>query len=75
LAKHHVYVYPRAYVENEAPQESPKISHPHIHVINEVPVLSLSASMIRTMLAKEQDCSFLLTEKVLKYIDERGLYK
>jgi nicotinic acid mononucleotide adenylyltransferase len=31
--------------------------------------------MIRTMLAKEQDCSFLLTEKVLKYIDERGLYK
>ena len=75
LAKHHIYVYPRAYVENEALQESPQISHPHIHLINEVPVLSVSASMIRTMLAKDQDCSFLLTEKVLKYIDERGLYK
>jgi nicotinate-nucleotide adenylyltransferase len=75
LAKHQIYVYPRALVANEAPQESPEMSHPHIHFMADVPVLGISASMIRSMLAKQQECSFLLTEKVKKYIDDRGLYK
>jgi len=75
LAKHQIYVYPRALVANEAPQESPGMSHPHIHFMADVPVLGISASMIRSMLAKQQDCSFLLTEKVKKYIDDRGIYK
>jgi len=37
--------------------------------------LGVSASKIRWMLAARQDCSFLLTERVLNYIEERGLYQ
>lgn len=76
LDKHHIYVYPRTLTATEEVLATNGLQqHPNIHLVPDVPVLGISASMIRAMLAKKQDCSFLLTEKVLKYIEERGLYQ
>ena len=75
IEKHRLYVYPRAFTSGEVSNSQPKIVHPNIILVPDVPVLGVSASKIRSMLAAQQDCSFLLTEKVINYIEQRGLYQ
>lgn len=75
LEKHHLYVYPRALTPGEVIHSQSKITHANLIQVPDVPVLGVSASKIRAMLAAQQDCSFLLTEKVLNYIEQRGLYQ
>ena len=75
LEKHHLYVYPRAFTPGEVIHSQPNIKHANIIQVPDVPVLGVSASKIRAMLAAQQDCSFLLTERVLNYIEQRGLYQ
>lgn len=76
LSKHKIFVYPRA-SQSDAPSkiEALNLEHPHIHWINDVPMLGISASQIRARLAAGKDCSFLLTERVFKYIQNGGLYR
>ena len=74
LAHHKLYVYPR--IAEAALKLSDELSkHPNIELVNDVPILGISASFVRSQLAAGKDCSFLLTEPVLKYISERGLYQ
>ena len=76
LAHHKLYVYPRiaeATVELGSSTELSK--HPNIEHVKDVPILGISASFVRAQLAAGKDCTFLLTEPVLKYIAERGLYQ
>jgi nicotinic acid mononucleotide adenylyltransferase len=68
-------VYPRAFTPGEVIHSQPNIKHANIIQVPDVPVLGVSASKIRAMLAAQQDCSFLLTERVLNYIEQRGLYQ
>ena len=75
LAKHCLYVYPRALTPGELNNEQPIAEHPNIIMVPDVPVLGVSSSKIRALLADKKDCSFLLTDKVLRYIEERGLYQ
>jgi nicotinate-nucleotide adenylyltransferase len=76
LAHHKLYVYPRiAEVDAELSLSVELSKHPNIELVNDVPVLGISASFVRTQLAAGKDCRFLLTDPVLKYIAERGLYQ
>ena len=68
LEKHHIYVYPR-------PRYSIDIQHEHIHIVNDVPLMEISASFIRRSIKEKKDVSYLVPEKAWKYIDEMNFYK
>jgi nicotinate-nucleotide adenylyltransferase len=74
LAHHKLYVYPRiAAAELNVSDELSK--HPNIELVKDVPILGISASFVRTQLAAGKDCSFLLTDPVVKFIKDRRLYQ
>jgi nicotinate-nucleotide adenylyltransferase len=76
LSNHRLYVYPRMASDSSTLNENPVfIEHRHIEVVTDVPLLGISASFVRSQLAAGKDCSFLVTEPVLKYITDRGLYQ
>ncbi len=76
LAHHKLYVYPRNPQTPQSEKDSFKLlDHPHVHMIDDVPILGISASLIRSRLAAGIDCSFLLTERVSQYISSGGLYR
>jgi nicotinate-nucleotide adenylyltransferase len=76
IAKHQIFVYPRLKEEATEGQPNPiLVSHPNIELVKDVPVLGISASHVRKRLAAGKDCSFLLTEPVIKFIADRGLYQ
>ncbi|MEN9969672.1 MAG: hypothetical protein RIR94_1877 [Bacteroidota bacterium] len=76
IAKHQIFVYPRLKEDATEGQPNPiLVSHPNIELVKDVPVLGISASHVRKRLAAGKDCSFLLTEPVIKFIADRGLYQ
>jgi nicotinate-nucleotide adenylyltransferase len=76
LAKHQIFIYPRLIEEGIEYQQNPLLAaHPNIELVNDVPILGISASHVRKRLAAGKDCSFLLTEPVAKFIADRGLYQ
>jgi len=76
LAHHKLYVYPRmAEAETELNLSNEWSQYSNIELVKDVPILGISASFVRSQLAAGKDCSFLLTEPVVKYIAERRLYQ
>jgi nicotinate-nucleotide adenylyltransferase len=76
LAHHKLYVYPRITEAEAELNLSDELSQqPNIEFVKDVPILGISASFVRAQLAAGKDCSFLLTEPVLRYISERRLYQ
>lgn len=76
IERHRIYVYPRFNEGNLNSETQAFIDqHTTITLVDDVPVMGISASFIRERLAKGKDCSYLLTEPVLKYISDRGLYR
>lgn len=76
LAHHKLYVYPRiAEADTDLSAVEELTKHPNIEFVHDVPVLGISASFVRAQLATGNNCTFLLTEPVLKYITDRGLYQ
>lgn len=76
LEHHTIFVYPRLLEHSETAEMDAKLlGHPHIHLVQDVPILGISASQIRAKLAAGLDCSYLLTEPVLQYIKKGGLYQ
>lgn len=76
LANHQIFVYPRLTEEGtEGQQHTSLAAHPNIEFVKDVPILGISASFVRKRLATGKDCSFLLTEPVIKFIADRGLYQ
>ena len=72
LSKHRLYVYPRIADGSKDQNETLAfIKHQHIEFVADVPILGISASSVRSRLAEGKDCSYLLTEPVLKYITDR----
>ena len=81
LSNHKLYVYPRVMtIQEQTKQEGsiakPKIlNHENVVFCEDVPVMKISSSFIRKAIADKKDVSYLLTEKVYKYLDEMNFYK
>ena len=80
IAKHDLYVYPRALTEQEREENKPEdnkdiyTGHPHVHFCD-APVMKLSASYIRDAIKAKKDVRYLLTEPVHKYVTEMHFYE
>ena len=69
IAKYPIYAYPRpgiAMDENTLPENT--------KLFNEVPVMEISATVIREALRDRKTARYLLPQKVYDYIQEYGLY-
>jgi nicotinate-nucleotide adenylyltransferase len=81
LRNHTIYVYPRALTyqeEKDMLKDDPteKLdSHANIIYCAEAPVMKVSASFIRDAIKEGKDVRYLLTEPVVKYVDEMNFYR
>ncbi len=78
LENYDVLVYPRVYTENEIPVVSEKekelLNHPKVQLVD-APLMKVSSSTIRTMIAQGKDVQYILPHKVYTYVNEMNFYK
>ncbi|MEZ4722864.1 MAG: nicotinate (nicotinamide) nucleotide adenylyltransferase [Flavobacteriales bacterium] len=78
LEDYSVLVYPRVESdENLSVRLDPKselLDHPKVTLID-APLMKISASFIRKAIADGMDVRYLLTERVMQYVDEMNFYK
>jgi nicotinate-nucleotide adenylyltransferase len=78
LEDYQVLVYPRMYLQSEfsekADTEKALLSHSKIKLID-APLMKISSSTIRNMIADGKDVQYMLSRKVFKYVDEMNFYK
>lgn len=72
LEKYKIFVYPRF---DEDPVEHLFKEHSSIVFCSDVPMMKISASYIRDLIANGKSARFLLTEKVNRYVDDMNFYK
>lgn len=77
LKNHMIYVYPRVLIEPEQPTDfALEIrNHPHVVFCKDAPVMNVSSTFIRQAIKNNKDVQYLLTERVLKYVEEMRFYK
>lgn len=83
LDNYQIYVYPRALtiqeeLENklaELDTENTFREHPNVTICDDVPVMKVSSSFIRSAIKSGHDVRYLLTEPVYKYIEEMNFYR
>jgi len=69
LRDYRIYVYPRPGYEN-----AELASHPSV-TITMTPLMELSATFIRKSLAEGKNIQYFVPDAVLKFIDDKSLYK
>ena len=69
LHHHRIFVYRR-----EGSEKSPYADHEKVTVLD-VPLLNISSSMIRNMIAEGKEVRYLIPDAARKYIDEMGWYR
>lgn len=69
LEHYHIYVYPRPGSEHCALAD-----HPHVTMVD-VPMIDLSSSYIRGLIAERKDVKYMLTEPVYQYLTEMHFYE
>ena len=69
LQNYHILVYPRPGSEHCALRD-----HPSVTMVD-VPMIDISSSYIRRLLAEHRDVRYLLTEPVYKYLTEMHFYQ
>ena len=78
LQNHEVMVYPRVYTEAEKVTVSERTkelrNHPKIKLVD-APLMKVSSSVIRKMIAEGKDVQYILTPEVFKYVDEMNFYR
>ena len=78
LENHDVMVYPRVYTETEkveiSEQTKALLNHPKIKLVD-APLMKVSSSVIRNMIAEGKDVQYILTPEVFKYVDEMNFYR
>jgi len=78
LENHDVMVYPRVYTESEKVDISERTkewkNHPKIKLVD-APLMKVSSSVIRKMIAEGKDVQYILTPEVFKYVDEMNFYR
>ena len=81
IDNHKIYVYPRVLTEQEKTvvEKSKGIAavleHKNVILCDEVPVMKISSSFIRKAIKNGNDVQYLLSEPVLKYVDEMNFYR
>lgn len=79
ILQQHIVVYPRVYTLQElAATVSPSpelMGHPNVELLKGVPLMNVSSSFIRQAISEGKDVRYLLTEPVMKYIDEMHFYR
>ena len=75
LKNHSVLVYPRVGVDEDLKAKSDILNHKSVHVLENIPVMDISASYIRNQIKEGKTVAYLLTDKVAKYLDEMNFYK
>ncbi|MCM1297150.1 MAG: nicotinate (nicotinamide) nucleotide adenylyltransferase [Muribaculaceae bacterium] len=63
-----IIVYPRPGVK------LPPITHPSVTFVD-APLLDISSTMIRNLIARGREVNFMVPDKVLKYINKHNLYR
>jgi nicotinate-nucleotide adenylyltransferase len=82
LRDHEIYVYPRVLTLQEEEEVSTIgclpdngfMQHPHVHICD-APVMKVSSSFIRAAIKEGKSVRYLLTDPVLKYIEEMNFYR
>lgn len=69
LRDYHIYVYPRPGASNLE-----LASHPSISITN-TPLMEISSTFIRKAIVDHKNVKFFLPDKVIEFIDSKGLYK
>lgn len=69
LRDYRIFVYPRPGYEN-----AELASHPSV-TITMTPLMELSATFIRQSLAQKKNIQYFVPDAVLKFIDDKGLYR
>jgi nicotinate-nucleotide adenylyltransferase len=79
LKNYKIYVYPRAVLMNEISEEKipnvPFHNHSNVKILQDVPIMRISASYIRDAIKNGKDIRYLVTEPVLRYIEEMRFYR
>lgn len=75
LRDYNIIVYPRVNVGNDLKTQSEILNHKNVTLLTDIPVMDISASFIRNNIKKGKSIRYLVTDKVLKYIDEMNFYK
>ena len=75
LKNHSVLVYPRVGVDEDLKAKSEILSHKSVHVLEDIPIMDISASYIRNQIKEGKTVAYLLTDKVAKYVDEMNFYR
>ncbi len=70
IAHHDIYVYQRP----NAPPPTRWIDHPRVHILH-APLLDISSSYIRRLIAEDISFRYLVTEPVYEYIAGSNMYK
>lgn len=75
LKNHSIIVYPRMGVNDKSVAKSEIMTHKNVSVLEDIPVMKISASYIRKRIKEGKSVAYLLTDKVAKYMDEMNFYK
>lgn len=74
LKNHSIIVYPRIGID-DVKGDASVLNHENVHFLRLTPLMDISASFIRKRIKEGKSVSYLLTEKVEKYVTEMGFYK
>jgi len=82
LNNNRIYVYPRVLTEQEKEATLAKVDvdnglrkHQNVSMCDDVPVMKISASFIRSAIKGKKDVNYLLTQPVFKYLTEMHFYE
>lgn len=75
LNNHSIVVYPRLGVSDHLQADKSILSHTNVHLLEDIPIMKISASYIRKRIKEGKSVRYLLTEKVAKYVDEMNFYR
>ncbi|MEC4115790.1 MULTISPECIES: nicotinate (nicotinamide) nucleotide adenylyltransferase [Myroides] len=73
LDRYSLYVYPRVFSDKQ--EDNPLLSHPSVHLIENAPIMEISATFIRDSIKEGKNVQPLLDKEVWKYIDHNLFYK
>jgi len=75
LNNHSIVVYPRLGVSDHLQADKSILSHTNVHLLEDIPIMKISASYIRKRIKEGKSVRYLLTGKVAKYVDEMNFYR
>lgn len=73
LERYPIYVYPRVFSDKE--KNNPLLEHPNVKLIENAPIMEISATFIRDAIKEGKNVQPLLDKEVWKYIDHNLFFK